>query len=146
MSPIAHLRRLRRLPHALLAVLVLAVAQTSIVPCAMAYGAMDASSQAVDIDAVDIQIPVMDEHCAYCPPDAPPADVTVGDCLYTHAPAVDVFANSAQHVDTLLSSPLLHASTFDISTLHDSRAFVPIAYAQPSHPRPFTLTYCVQLK
>jgi hypothetical protein len=142
MSPIAHLRRLRRLPHALLAVLAIAVAQTSLVPCAMAYSVLDAQ-----VETMGVAMPAMDEHCAYCPADAlTPGDVTIGDCVYTHAPAIDVFPGSAQHVDALLSSPLLHASTFDLSWLRDARSFVPVAYFAPPQARPLTLTYCVQLK
>lgn len=153
MSPIAHLRRLRRLPHVLLAVLAIAVAQTSLIPCSMAYGAMaygaTASSDAMDVlsQAVDLRMPAMEEHCAYCPPDAStPADVNVGDCVYTHAPTIDVFPGSAHYVDSIFSSPLLHASAFDVSSLRSGRAFVPLVYSLPSHPRPLTLTYCVQLK
>lgn len=140
MSPIAHLRRFRRLPHALLAVLLMAVAQTSLVPCAMAYGAAQAET-APPAQAM----PAMDDHCAYCPPDAPaPADASA--CAYPHAPTVDVFASSAHHVDVILSNPLLHQSAFDASSLRVARTFIDNAYSAPPHSRPLTLTHCVQLK
>jgi len=140
MSPIAQIRRLRNLPRVLLAVLALAVAQTSLIPCAMAYGDLE---QAV---AVGGAVVGMEEHCAYCPPGTMPTDVDMGDCVYTHAPSVDVVAGSAQHVDSILSSPMLYANSFDVAVLRDSGTFVPTSYAPPPKARSLTLTHCVQLK
>lgn len=150
MSPIAHCRQLRRLPHALLAVLLLTVAQTALIPCAMAYDAVAGAAQsAAKMDAAmsDAAMPSMKEHCAYCAPDAAtPADVDINACVFPHAPTVDVFAASAHHVDTILSNPLLHAATFDAISPRDARPFVPHTNLVLPPSRPLTLTHCVQLK
>jgi hypothetical protein len=131
MSPLAHIRRLRGLPRALLAVLALTVAQTAWLPCAMAEDSAPAMA-------------AMDEHCAYCPEDTGDTSAAMG-CVFPHGPTVNVFNASAHHVDVLLSSPLLQPPTFGFAMQRASPSFVPLRLAAiPS--RPLNLTYCVQLK
>jgi hypothetical protein len=128
MSPIAIIRRLRWLPQVLLAAIVLAVAQTSLLPCAMAGEPVAAS---------------MSEHCMHCPPVA----AHIGDdCAYRHAPQINAFDNTAHHVAMLVDSPLLQSAPFNVHDLRRTQVpFVIVDYF-PSPPRPLHLTHCVQLK
>jgi hypothetical protein len=126
MNPLGHIRHLRNLPRILLAVVVLAVAQTSLVPCVMASDSA----------------PVM-EHCVYCPPAA--ADMT-SDCAFPHAPTVDVFASTAHQVALLLDSPFMQPAPFNLHDLRQTRVDWPTIDFIPAPTRPINLTYCVQLK
>jgi hypothetical protein len=136
---ITRLRQLRGLPRALFAVLVLVVAQTTMVPCAMATGMTAGVTSGVASDS-------MSEHCAYCPSvDVAAAGVANG-CAFPHAPTVDVYAGSTQHVSVLLDSPLLQPATFGVSDLRHAQIFYPVVRAVPLLTRPLTLTHCVQLK
>ena len=126
MNPMVHIRRLRWLPRAALAIIVLATIQVTVLPCAMAAQGMTSLS----------------EHCAYCPPAAAAAD----NCSFPHAPTVDVFGSSAHQMSMLFHSPLLQPATFDLRDLRQTRIFLPAVEPPPPRERPLTLTHCVQLK
>ena len=110
----------------MLAVVVLAVIQTTFVPCVMA----DAAAP-------------MAEHCVYCPPAV--SDVA-SDCAFPHAPTVDVYAASAQHMSVLFDSPLLQPATFGLAELREVQTIYPPLQPIPAPTRPINLTHCVQLK
>ena len=125
MNLLVHIRRLRWLPQMLLAIVLLAVAQTSIMPCAMANDTAP-----------------MSEHCIYCPA----ADTTGSDCAFPHAPTVDVFASATHHAAVLFDSPLLQSAPFNLSDLREMQVAWPTIDFIPAPQRPLNLTHCVQLK
>jgi hypothetical protein len=110
-----------------LAAIVLAVAQTSLLPCAMADG--------------PVANP-MTEHCAYCPP----AKIDIGDhCAYAHAPQINALDSTAHHVAMLLNNPLLLPTPFSLHDLRQTQIPFAIVDFFPSPSRPLHLTHCVQL-
>jgi hypothetical protein len=126
MNLMGHIRHLRWLPRMLLAAVVMAVMQTTLMPCAMA-------------DAVA----PMGEHCVYCPPVVP--DVP-SDCAFPHAPTVDVYAASAHHMSVLFNSPLLQPVTFGVAQLREFQTIYPPFQPVTAPSRRINLTHCVQLK
>ncbi len=117
----------------LLTVVLLAVAQTSLVPCAMASDPAPMSGPMSD----------MSEHCVYCPP---AALEDAAACAFPHAPTVDVFASTAHHVAVLLDSPLMQPTPFNLRDLRQTRVDWPAVDFVPAPTRPLNLTHCVQLK
>jgi pyrrolidone-carboxylate peptidase len=137
MSLIGHIRRMRWVPRAALAMLLLAAIQTALLPCAMATNAGVA----------------MTDHCVYCPPavssDSDSVDANSSSCAFIHGPAVDVFAASAHQIAQLMDSPCLQPVTFDLHDLRQTQSLPNTRnteVALTAAPRPLTLTYCVQLK
>jgi len=121
MNWIADVRRLSWLPRAVLAMLVLATAQTAILPCAMAAEV---------------------EHCVYCPPAS--HDVDHGDCVYPDDPA-DMAVAAAQQFAALFVGV---AHWYDFPAFEQRHEILVRAALDVAPPpaRPLTLTHCVQLR
>lgn len=158
MTILGQLRRRPQLIRSVFAMFVLAWLQTALLPCAMAMThvsqvaqVMISHSNELSASAADTAPAAMADMlgCPYCPAlseQAPFDAATMHGCFYPHESRMDGGTAHQAQLDQLVLQPIFIVSPefhFALDPHHSSLPQYQLAHISQ---RPFTLTYCVQLK